>query len=535
MAMHGADVPLWGGTAATFLAAREIWDEAARADGEGSIIAQAVLDWRPSTRTRYRSAINQLVETERQRPDLGLQEVLAESLAVRSDQGQSASGMRGIFAAVGALEDLCILPPTVLPLHRRIAGGGSQPKGQDYATPPMLRELWSAASTGQQRVVAALGVLSWVCFLRVGEAASIRPCDVKETSVVFFRSKPKQQGWHRRPLARYPAAWARWLRDYARIHDIAWDAPYVAGGARALERGLAELLAGTRWRGYAWHSFRRGGAGASWGRKPNLPFFKWWGGWTDTPTAMRSAMAFKDPEVLGPLQLPSPSSESAGNGEEEIANCIAVLGGGLFGADKLETDSGFVGPIHLPPPPGRRQTPTVEPPDADGGRGGAVSGLIDRRCTRPETPTFRRWSFPGLSLLGAGAHKTALGCGGLSRRLTRHSHRRARRPLPLLRTGDAHRHNSLGGADGLALASATLCTGPAAFPWPDASPTPFSNSEGRVCAALRPACGRLDYLHPGVARGTAVGAVRGARVRVLGLAATEAPRGRFKGRQRGHH
>ena len=65
------------------LAAREMWDEAAGADGEGSIRAQAVPDWRPSTRTRYRSAISQLVETERQRPDLGLQEVLAESLAVR--------------------------------------------------------------------------------------------------------------------------------------------------------------------------------------------------------------------------------------------------------------------------------------------------------------------------------------------------------------------------------------------------------------------------------------------------------------------
>ena len=89
---------------------------------------------------------------------------------------------------------------------------------------------------------------------------------------------------------------------------------------------------------------------------------------------MRYAMAFKDPEVIGPLQLPSPSSQSVRNGEEEIVSCIAVWGGGLFGADKLETDFGFVGPIHLPPPPGHRQANTVEPPDADGGSRGAVSG-----------------------------------------------------------------------------------------------------------------------------------------------------------------
>ena len=369
MARHGADAPLWGSTAATFLAARDMWDEAARADGEGSVRAHAILDWRPSTQTHYRSAITQLVETERQRPELGLQEVLAESLAARSGQGQSASGMRGIFAAVRALEDLCILPPTVLLLHRRIAGGGSQPKGQDYATPPMLRELWSVACTDQQRVVAALGMLSWVCFLRVGEAASVRPCDVHDASLVFFRSKPKPQGWHRRPLARYPAAWAGWLRDYARIHGVAWDAPYVAGGAPTLERGLVELLAGTRWRGYAWHCFRRGGAGASGGRKPNLPYFKWWGGLTDTPTTMRYATASKDPEVLGPLQLPSPSSESVESGADEITNCIAVWGGGMFGADKLEEDTGYVGAVHLPPPPVDRHTDTVDPP-AEGGHGG---------------------------------------------------------------------------------------------------------------------------------------------------------------------
>ena len=67
------------------------------------------------------------METERQRPDLGLQEVLAESLAVRSDQGQSALGMRGIIAAVRALEDLCwgdgilvaALPSPLLVLWRR--------------------------------------------------------------------------------------------------------------------------------------------------------------------------------------------------------------------------------------------------------------------------------------------------------------------------------------------------------------------------------------------------------------------------------
>ena len=148
---------------------------------------------------------------------------------------------------------------------------------------------------------------------------------------------------------------------------------------------MAELLAGTRLRGYAWHCFRRGGAGTSRGRKPNLPYFKWWRGWTDTPTVMRYATAFTDPEVFGLLQPPSPSSESVGNGEEEITNCIAVWGGGLFGADQLEEDCGFVGPIHLPPPPGNRQADTVDPPAEDGCSGGTCPANPRTRIPAPLT------------------------------------------------------------------------------------------------------------------------------------------------------
>ena len=238
---------------------------------------------------------------------------------------------------------------------------------------------------------------------------------------MFFRSKPKQQGWHRRPLARYPAAWAGWLRDYARFHGVAWDAPYVAGGAPALERGLAELLAGTRWRGYTWHCFRRGGAGASWGRKPNLPYFKWWGGWTDTPTAMRYAAAFKAPEVLVPLQLPSPSSESVGSGAEESTNCIALWGGGMFGADKPEENPGCVGVVHLPPPPGDRQADTVDPLLRVAVVGMLYPTQLKTRIPAPRTaltaapraaPASRSSSRPQGGFMEAHSRPSGLGRGG---------------------------------------------------------------------------------------------------------------------------
>ena len=84
----------------------------------------------PSTRRRYRSAIGQLAAVEaRESPDLGMAEVLAVCLSEKSDEGQSASEMRGIFSAVRALEDMCIVPPLVGAIHRRIAGGGGGKPG----------------------------------------------------------------------------------------------------------------------------------------------------------------------------------------------------------------------------------------------------------------------------------------------------------------------------------------------------------------------------------------------------------------------
>ena len=137
-------------------------------------------------------------------------EVLAVCLSEKSDEGQSASGMRGIFSAVCALEDMCIIPPLVGIIHRRIAGGGggAKPGAQDYATPEMLRHLWQRAASERDRAFVALVILSCICFWRVGKSASVRPFDLLEAGgVSFYRTKsggPK--GWHRRPLFKFGMA-----------------------------------------------------------------------------------------------------------------------------------------------------------------------------------------------------------------------------------------------------------------------------------------------------------------------------------------
>ena len=239
---------MWGLEATSFHQARQMWDLAANGDGEGGVRARAILAWRPNTRQRHRSAISQLAAVEaRESQDLGLAEVLAVCLSGMSDDGQSASRMRGIFSAVRALEHLCIVPPLVGPIHRRIAAGGNKSGAQDYATPEMLRHLWRRATSERDCGLVALIILSWLSFWRVREAASVRPFDLLERGgVSFHRTKSGgPRGWHRRPLLKYGMSWATYLSEYCERHVLPMDRPIFNGGEAALEDCLTTLLQGS--------------------------------------------------------------------------------------------------------------------------------------------------------------------------------------------------------------------------------------------------------------------------------------------------
>ena len=199
-----------------------------------------------------------------------------------------SSGMRAIFAAIRALEDQWVLPSIVLPLHRRIAGGGRG--GMVHRTTPHTH-VWISCGVSLKSPTKnslrpslscleswALGLGSWTCFLRVSEMATIRHRDVEQVGLTFARSKTKQPRWHRRPLARYPGVWVKWLCDYAVTDSVPWHTPF-AGGDSALERALADHVKGSYWTEFVWHCFRRGGAGVVCGHKSNLTFqgpCDWW-------------------------------------------------------------------------------------------------------------------------------------------------------------------------------------------------------------------------------------------------------------------
>ena len=194
-------------------------------------------------------------------------EVLAVCLSEKGDDGRSASGMRGILSAVRALVHMCIVPPLVGAIHRRIrGGGGAKPGVHDYATPEMLRYLWQRAASERDRSFVALVVSSWICFWRVSESASVCPFDLLDAGGVFFyRMKSGgPRGWLRRPLFKFGMSLADYPSEYRKQQGLPADQPIFSGGDAALEDCLTTLLRGSWWNDYTWHSLKRGVAASCW-------------------------------------------------------------------------------------------------------------------------------------------------------------------------------------------------------------------------------------------------------------------------------
>ena len=309
---------------------------------------------RPSTRQRYRSAIGQLAAIgARESPDLGMAEILAACLAEKSDEGYSTSGMRGIFAEVRALKDMCIVPPLLGAIHRRIAGGGGVPSQGRRIMRPQRCSATCGRRQPRKGTAPSLPLPSCPgCFLTVGESVSVRPFHLlKAGGVSFYRTKSGGPGgWHRRPPLNFDMSWVGYLSEYCKRPPHR-TAHLQGGGGGFLEEGLTTLLRGSRWSDYAWHRLRRGGAPSCWNQKLGLPYFKWRGGSASTGVAMRYATAFLDHGVLESLGLPCPG---AGVEEPPVVNCLSLWGSAMCGADTVEESLGYLGPVLGPalPHPG---------------------------------------------------------------------------------------------------------------------------------------------------------------------------------------
>ena len=107
------------------------------------------------------------------------------------------------MSAVHAVGDLQCIPPAVTTLHKRIAAGAASAGPQPYLPPAGLVILIKNASKSRYGpLLGAPATLAWVCFLRVGEVATIQVADIAlPGSIQFWNSKAGEEGYTTRPLS----------------------------------------------------------------------------------------------------------------------------------------------------------------------------------------------------------------------------------------------------------------------------------------------------------------------------------------------
>ena len=270
-------------------------------------------------------------------------------MAERAADGHSASGLRGLASAVRAAEDLALVPRVVAALHWRIAKSGRGPGPQAYVSPRALVHIWNAATAPDDRAVAALAALSWTMWLRVGEAASIRCCDLdRKEGLWFYSTNTGEPGWVCPPAAAYARSWMEFLRVYCQAKGKQPDEPVFEGGAPFLEDTIGRLLRDTKWADARWHALRRGGSAACWVRKPAAQYFLFWGRWAGLRTAMGYALGFRDPEVVGDLVLPH-VNEAVGLGPRGTVLPAALWGMAMYDLSRFAEPP--MDPPHPSPPP----------------------------------------------------------------------------------------------------------------------------------------------------------------------------------------
>ena len=265
----------------------------------------AVRSWASGTARRYQGSLFAVADFEDGRSlPTGPSTCLSEYLSAKVSAGVARSTLRNVVSAVRGAEDLGIMPPTVLPIHWRLAKGGLSSGRQPYFSPPALSYLAQAAHTREQRIALGLGCLSYVLWLRVSEAATIAPQDLRTYGVASFTTtKVGGVSGEKRPLCRWAAGWAAYLLSMV---DASADPaqPFAERGASGLEEAVKDMLRNSRWSSLRWHAFRRGGCAACYHRGPHLRFLLWWGRWRRLQTALEYATRYTDPEVVGPLLLP---------------------------------------------------------------------------------------------------------------------------------------------------------------------------------------------------------------------------------------
>ena len=160
--------------------------------------------------------------------------------------GATTSSIRGFASAIYATEDLEWNPLAVTTLHKRIAAGPASAGTQPYLPPAGVVILVEKATKSKYGpLLGAFATLAWICFLRVGEVATIRVADIAlPAAIQFWNSKTGDEGVTTKPLSRYADQGREWAHGFVVLSSKKSDMLVWQASKSALELGMAECIGG---------------------------------------------------------------------------------------------------------------------------------------------------------------------------------------------------------------------------------------------------------------------------------------------------
>ena len=274
-------------------------------------LALAIRRWSPGTVERWTAILRDVGRFAAHWPELDAAGALSQYLVRRAAMGQQPGTLRGVISALRLAEKLGCIRPTVRPVHWLMARGAATTTAaprptQVWAELVTLRLMARSIRTTLDWFCLGLAVISFATLLRVGEAASVRPVDLRKRCVLGFFDDKKDDDWVTVRLGAWPEAWRAAMAAHPWVSSRPASVLLMAA-AFDLQAAIHGLLAATGWESMGWHAWRRGGAAAMRAFGAAVASIAVAGRWDNEAEAHRYASAPPGWEFFLPDNVPWPT------------------------------------------------------------------------------------------------------------------------------------------------------------------------------------------------------------------------------------
>ena len=259
----------------------------------------------------YKTGMRRLRQTHMARPEWGPYKVVEQVVCDAIREGKGSSSVKTILNAAAMAYTMGVVsePVPKRPWKAFKAAQRLEEKStQEWGSFEALQIMAHQADSELEWCVVGLAILSTLLGLRVGEAASIsfHGLGVLAGTAEFYDRKV-----HRAWITGTVSGVAlKWLQLCAWIAQRCWslDKFQRLVSEDKLQRVMATLLRGSKWKDLRWHAWRRLGPATMYKAGGKIPSIKAWFRWRSTRTAMAYINCPHPGRIRHPFTTPTPPS-----------------------------------------------------------------------------------------------------------------------------------------------------------------------------------------------------------------------------------